>query len=268
VLGAHNARLDRVRALRTKKGRREQGRFPIEGATLLDEAARSGIAIEELYGTPAALEASAAAAALESRGIPVYRIDDRAMGRLSDLETSPGLLAVAAVSLRPVADLFSSAGLVLTLAGVSDPGNAGTLLRAAEAFGASGVVFDPGAVEPHAPKVVRAAMGSLFRLRLAVASAQETAEAARGWEITGLDLGGERIDGLAWATRSLLVVGQERHGLGDWKQSCTRLAAIPTMGKVESLNASVAGGIALYQAGKRMPAGASEGSPPEAVKRV
>ena len=256
MLGAHNARLDRVRALRTKKGRREQGRFTIEGATLLDEAVRSGIAIEELYGTSAALQASEAAAGLESRGISVYRVDDRAMGRLSDLETPPGLLAVAAVSLSAVADLFSSAGLVLALAGVSDPGNAGTLLRAAEAFGAAGVVFDPGAVEPHAPKVVRAAMGSLFRLRLAVASPRETVEAAGGWETTGLDSGGERIDGLAWAARSLLVVGHERHGLGDWKPFCSRLAAIPMKRNVESLNASVAGGIALYEAAKRMDAGA------------
>jgi TrmH family RNA methyltransferase len=256
MLGAHNLRLERVRALRTKKGRREQGRFAIEGATLLHEAVRSGTPIEELYGTPEALQSSDIARRVESGGVPVYSIDERAMRRLSDLETPPGLLAVAPVSLRAVSDLFSSAGLVLALAGVSDPGNAGTLLRAAEAFGVTRVVFDRSAVEPYAPKVVRGAMGSLFRLVLAVASAAETSEAAKGWEITGLDSGGGPIEGLAWAPSSLLVVGQERHGLGDWKSVCSRLAAISMKGNAESLNAAVAGGIALYEAAKRMDAGA------------
>ncbi len=256
MLGAHNPRLERVRALRTKKGRGEQGRFAIEGATLLHEAVRSGTPIEELYGTPEALQSSDIVRRVESGGVPVYTVDDRTMRRLSDLETPPGLLAVAPVSLRDVSELFASPGLVLALAGVGDPGNAGTLLRAAEALGVTRVVFDPAAVEPFAPKVVRGAMGSLFRLRLAVASAQETSQAANGWEITGLDPGGSPIEGLAWAAQSLLVVGQERHGLGDWKSLCSRLAAISMKGNAESLNAAVAGGIALYEAAKRMDAGA------------
>jgi TrmH family RNA methyltransferase len=251
MLGAHNPRLERVRDLRTKKGRREQGRFAIEGATLLREAIRSGISIEELYGTAAALESSESARGAESSGIPVYRIDERAMRRLSDLDTAPGLLAVVPIDLRPVSELFSAPGLVLALAGLSDPGNAGTLLRAAEAFGVSAVVFGSGAVEPHSPKVVRSAMGSLFRLKVAVAAPHETAAAAPGWEITGLAAGGQPIRGLEWAPKSLLVVGQERHGLGPWAPFCSRLAAIPMTGEAESLNASVAGGIALYEATRK-----------------
>ncbi len=255
MLGAHNPRIDLVRALRTKKGRREQGRFAIEGAALLHEAARSGLQIEEVYGTSEALPSSDLVRRLESGGVPVYRIDERTMSRLSDLETSPGLLAVATAKLRDVSSLFSAPGLVLALAGVSDPGNAGTLLRAAEAFGVSRVVFDPGAVAPHAPKVVRGAMGALFRLQLCVASAKETGEAAKTWEITGLDSGGVPIEGLGWPLKSLLVVGQERHGLGEWKNVCSRLAAISMRGNVDSLNAAVAGGIALYEAAKRLDAG-------------
>jgi len=255
MLGAHNPRLDRVRDLRTKKGRREHGRFAIEGATLLREALRSGTSIEELYGTPDALESSESAREAESIGAHVYRVDERTMRRLSDLETAPGLLAVVPIELVPVSELFSAPGLVLALAGLSDPGNAGTLLRAAEAFGVSSVVFGTGTVEPHSPKVVRAAMGSLFRLKLAVADAEETAEAAAGWEMTGLAAGGEPIEGLAWSPKSLLVVGQERHGLGPWAALCSRLAAIPMKGEAESLNAAVAGGIALYEASKRAQAG-------------
>jgi len=251
MLGAHNPRLDRIRALRTKKGRREQGRFAIEGPTLLHEAVRSGVHIEELYGTPEALESIQGARALESGGVPTYRVDERTMGRLSDLETPPGLLAIAAIALHPVAEILTAPGLVLALAGLSDPGNAGTLVRAAEAFGASGVIFGSHAAEPYAPKVVRGAAGSLFRLRVAVASAQETAAAARGWQVTGLDAAGEPIEVLEWSSRALVVVGQERHGLGEWGAVCTRRAAIAMAGRIESLNAALAGGIALYEAAKR-----------------
>jgi TrmH family RNA methyltransferase len=251
MLGAHNPRLDRVRALRTKKGRREQGRFAIEGATLLHEAVRSGVRIEELYGTPEALESAPSARDLEAGGVPAYRVDERTMRRLSDLETAPGLVAVAGVAFHPLAELFAQPGLMLALADLSDPGNAGTLLRAAEAFGVSGVIFGSHAVEPYAPKVVRGSMGSLFRLRLAVASPAETAAAAQGWNVTGLDSAGEPIEALEWPSQTLLVLGQERHGLGEWEAVCTRLAAIGMKGRVESLNAALAGGIALYEAAKR-----------------
>lgn len=250
MLGAHNPRLDRVRALRTKKGRREQRRYAIEGPTLLREALRSGLSIEELYGTPEAIETSESAREAESAGTAVFRVDERAMRRLSDLETAPGLLAVIPIEMRPVAELFHDPGLVLALAGLSDPGNAGTLLRAAEAFGASGVVFGSGSVDPHSPKVVRSAMGSLFRMKVAEAPAAETGAAAAGWEITGLDSGGAPIGTLAWDARSLLVVGQERQGLGPWTALCGRLAAIPMAAGAESLNASVAGAIALYEASR------------------
>jgi len=251
MLGAHNPRLDRVRALRTKKGRREQGRFAIEGATLLHEAVRSGVRVEELFGTPDALESAQSARDLEAAGVPAYRVDERTMHRLSDLETAPGLIAVAPISIRPLAELFARPGLMLALADLSDPGNAGTLLRAAEAFGVSGVIFGSRAVEPHAPKVVRGSMGSLFRLPLSVASAAETAAAAQDWNVTGLDSAGEPIEALEWPSPALLVIGQERHGLGEWEAVCTRLAAIGMKGQVESLNAALAGGIALYEAAKR-----------------
>ncbi|HET9393934.1 MAG TPA: RNA methyltransferase [Candidatus Rubrimentiphilum sp.] len=253
MLGSHNPRLDRVRALRTKKGRREQGRFAIEGATLLHEAVRSSVRIEELFGTPAALESSQTARDLEAAGVPAYRVDERTMRRISDLETAPGLVAVAPIAFHSLSEVFAQPGLVLALAGLSDPGNAGTLLRAAEAFGVSGVVFGSHSVEPYAPKVVRGSMGSLFRLRLAVASPAETAAAAEGWDVTGLDSAGAPIEALEWASKTLLVVGQERHGLGEWEPVCTRLAAISMKGRLESLNAALAGGIALYEAAKRVP---------------
>jgi TrmH family RNA methyltransferase len=91
ILSPHNPRIERVRDLRTPRVRRERGRFVFEGPTLLAEAASSGLAIEELYGTEAALAAHAGLiAALEGGGTPVFVLPERALARLSDVETPSG----------------------------------------------------------------------------------------------------------------------------------------------------------------------------------
>jgi len=242
-------RLAAVSSLREKKGRSKLGRFAFEGPTLLREAIESGLVVEAIYATEAALPKVPAAA---EREIPTFILDQRAMRRISDLHTPPGIVAVAPMRFERPDALLGEPGLVLALADLSDPGNLGTLLRCAEAAGASGVLCGDLGVEPYHPKVIRSAMGSLFRLRIAVANAREVGRAASGWEVTGLDAGGEPIDGLAWSQRTILVVGGERRGLGNWEDLCSRRAAIPMAGRTESLNAAVAGGIALYEASKRL----------------
>ena len=161
---------------------------------------------------------------------------------------------VVVVSAGPerVAGLFDTPGLQERpeLADLNDPGNAGTLLRSAEALGASGVVFGNLGVDPFHPKVVRGAMGALFRLPLALASPEEVELAARsaGIPVFGLAMDGDALAGIAFPPDFILAVGHERHGLGRWEGLCGRLASIPMRGHVESLNAGVAGSIALYEA--------------------
>jgi TrmH family RNA methyltransferase len=142
--------------------------------------------------------------------------------------------------------------VVLGLADVNAPGNAGTLLRSAEAFGITRVICGSRGAEPHLPKVVRGAMGAIFRLRIAVATPADLNAVLGDWEVTGLAAEGEPLDRLHWHSHSLLLVGNERHGLGPWQALCTRRAAIAMRGAAESLNAGVAGSIALYEATKRL----------------
>lgn len=247
-LGAHNARIDAARDLLTKRGRKQQGRFAFEGPTLLQEARDAGVRIESLYVTQSAYDAVPLAARLESEGVPVYVVDERAMRRISDVETPSGVLGVAPVRLSEPGQILQHPGLVLLLADVNDPGNTGTLFRSAEAFGASGIIAGSLGAEPYLPKVVRSAMGALFRLPIAVAEPAEIAALLAGWEVTGLAAAGQPLGGLPWGTRNVLVVGNERRGLGRWEALCTRLGAIPMPGKAESLNAAAAGAIALYEA--------------------
>jgi RNA methyltransferase, TrmH family len=250
-LGAHNARIDRARSLLTKKGRRELGRFSFEGATLLSEALAAGVAIDEIFVTQSVYDATPVLHEAERADVPVYVVDERSLERLSDVQTPSGIVAVAPLKLYGAAQLLETRGVVLALADVNDPGNAGTLLRSAEAFGVRSVLFGNRGAEPHLPKVVRGAMGAIFRLRLGIAGASELRPFLSGWDVTGLAAQAEPLGGLEWGPRSVLVVGNERHGLGPWESLCTRFAAIPMRGAAESLNAGVAGSIALYEATKR-----------------
>ena len=249
ALSPHNPRIERVRDLRTPRGRRERGRFVFEGPTLLAEARSSGLAIEELYGTEHALAAHAALVAeLEGAGTPVFVLPDRALARLSDVETPPGLLAVAVTPTSDPATILERSGAVLLLAGIGDPGNAGTLLRSAEAFGAAGVLFGRGGVDPFAPKVVRAAMGSLFRLPVAAVDASELLEAAQaaGRPIIAATLDGEPLATAALPANAILAVGNERHGVAGFLPRWDAAIRIEQASATESLNAAVAGSILLY----------------------
>jgi TrmH family RNA methyltransferase len=251
-LGAHNARLDVARDLLTKKGRRDRGLFSFEGPTLLADALESGTPIESLYVTKAMYEATPLALELESRGVDVYIVDERSMRKISDVETPSGIVAVAPARLDAAADLLDAPGVVLVLADVNDPGNAGTLLRSAEAFGVDRVIFGSRGVEPHNPKVVRAAMGAIFRERIAVVTPADLHAVLGDWEVVGLTAEGEPLHGVRWHHRCALVVGNERHGLGPWQPLCTHFASIPMRGQADSLNAAIAGSIALYEAAKRV----------------
>lgn len=251
-LGAHSPQLAAARELLSKKGRREQGRFAFEGPTLLAEALDANVAIDAVYVTAQAFERYAECARAERDGVAVYLADDKAIARISDVETPSGIVCVSATRAQTPQALLEDPGLVALLAGISDPGNAGTLLRSAEAFGVTRVLFGTGSVDPYHPKVVRAAMGAIFRLGLAPAEPAELEAAVdAGWTVTGLDARGEPIAGLSWPQRSVLAVGSERHGLGDFAPLCGRTAAIPMAGQAESLNAAIAGSIALYEAAKR-----------------
>ena len=249
-LGAHADGVADVRALLRVKGRREQSRFAFEGATLLDEARRSATAVEAIYATHSAYENVPLIRELEALGTRVYIVDDRVAAKISDLETPTGIVAITSLRVEPLDALLRDPGLVLVLADLNDPANAGTLLRSAEAFGVAGVVFGRLGVDPYHPKVVRGAMGAIFRLRLSLADPSELqiAATARGTTVYGLSVDGTPIESAVFAPRSALVVGHERRGLGAWEALCTQRLALAMPGAAESLNAAIAGSIALYLA--------------------
>jgi RNA methyltransferase, TrmH family len=254
-LGNHAQRLREARALRSAKGRSEQKRFAFEGATLLGEARAGGLAVEELYATQAAYDATALVRDYDASGTPTFILEERAFASISDLATPRGIVGVAPIRLTSLERLLGLGTPILVLADVADPANAGTLLRSADAFGCPGVVFGRLGVDPYNPKVVRGAMGALFRVCVAVAEPADldAAAEAAGFTVVGLAAQGEPLAQERWDVPVALVVGHERRGLGRWAPLCRRVLAIPMVPSAESLSAAVAGSIALYEAARRRP---------------
>ena len=254
ALSPQNPRLGRLRDLLDVRGRREQGRFLIEGPTLVAEARASGRRVPELYATDAAADRYAdLIAAAEGAGASAYTVAGPAMARLSDLASPPGLIAVVELPGARAADVLTRPGPVLLLAGVGDPGNAGSLIRSAEAFGAAGVLAARGGVDPFSPKVVRAAMGSLFRLPLAVVTAEEALDAAAGAgrPVIAADLHGEPLWQTELPPNAVLAIGNERHGVAAFLPRWDRAVRVEQAGQAESVNAAVAGSIFLYVMSRR-----------------
>jgi RNA methyltransferase, TrmH family len=257
-LGAHNPRVALARDLLSAKGRKAHGLFSFEGPTLLAQALQVGTPVRALYVTAHIGETTSLVPQVQAQGIEVFIVDERTMRKISDVETPTGILAVAEIRLYGISELLAIGGVILVLADLNDPGNAGTLLRSAEAFGVGGVLFGSRGVEPHHPKVVRSAMGAIFRQRIGVCDPLQLKGALTGWEVIGLAADGEPLHRVLWRDRTMLLVGNERHGLGPWQPLCGRVAAIPMRAQSESLNAAVAGSIALYEASRR-----TDASPPD-----
>ena len=158
---------------------------------------------------------------------------------------------VAAVARIPPAASDAGRDLVLVLAGVSDPGNLGTLLRTAEAVDAA-VVLTEGSVDPWSPKVVRASAGSVLRVPVATRPAPEALDAlaAAGLALVGTrSRGGARPEALDLRAPVALVLGGEAHGLpAEVEERIERWATLPMVGRVESLNVAVAGSVLAFEA--------------------
>jgi TrmH family RNA methyltransferase len=248
LLTAGNARVKQARKLSRRSERSERRLFLAEGWKALAEAKAVPGCVVEVFATAAA--AAEHAALLD--GLAVHLVEDRAAASLSGAVTPSGIVGVCRFVDRPLGVVLQGRTVVVC-ADVRDPGNAGTIIRTADAAGASGVVLAGHSVDPYNDKAVRASVGSLFHVPIAVAGdAAAAVEAAReaGYVVLAADGAGEvdlfAADGLmdgkvAW------LFGNEAWGL---PQELAALAdhrvAIPILGRAESLNLATAAAVCLY----------------------
>jgi TrmH family RNA methyltransferase len=185
------------------------------------------------------------------RKVQVIRVPDAVFSEIAATETSQGVMALVRPPEWQLDQLFRGKSLVVVLDGVQDPGNAGAIMRAAEAFGATGAIFVKGSVSPYNPKTIRASAGSLFRLPFAAGLDESLTMAVvtqRRLDVYAAMPRAEIVAGDAdLRRRCAIIIGSEGRGVGQRFASVAQPIRIPTRG-VESLNAAMAAGILLYEA--------------------
>jgi RNA methyltransferase, TrmH family len=256
-----SVRSPRLKAARrlTKRALRQRARaFLAEGPQAVTEAFSSGAPVSELFVTTAARVRHADLVAEMARsGVPVHAVSGEVMAELAQTVTPQGLLAVCGfvdVPLDQALDGPSAPSLVAVLASVRDPGNAGTVLRAADAAGAGAVLFSDASVDPYNGKAVRASAGSLFHLPLVAGVRLEPAVSAlraAGLRVLAADAGGGRtLDDLSpdeLAAPAAWIFGNEAWGMPEPVLALAdESVAVPIYGRAESLNLATAAAVCLY----------------------
>jgi TrmH family RNA methyltransferase len=244
-----------VAKLTKKESRVETGLFLLEGPQGLKEALQRPKLVEKIFATEAFKEKypDLISRAEQSR-VTLTLVSDAALKSLSDTTTPQGVVAVCQqfhVSLEDV--LASKPKLIAFLAQIRDPGNAGTVLRAADAAGADAVVFSKGSVDIYNPKVVRSTTGSMFHLPFVVEADIDLAIQTfkdSGLQVLAADINGSSLAGLDSSTLvkpTVWLFGNEAWGLEPEVASLAdTLVQVPIYGAAESLNLATAASVCLY----------------------
>ena len=231
ITSPHNEQLKEVRKLAGRKWRDKLRQFVAEGEDLIEAAARAGWQPEALY-------------AAEGSGLDGVPVAPHVLATVSQLGSGTRALGIYGMRWAPA----PLGPVCLALWGVNDPGNVGTALRSALAFGAGSVALGPGSADPYGPKAVRASMGALFEMP--VARVRDVAELP-GRRIALVAREGVPLDAVEGGGDVTLVVGAEREGLpGKVVAACDEVAHIPI--RSESLNAGTAATVALYELDRRI----------------
>jgi TrmH family RNA methyltransferase len=265
--GAHSPRLKAARRLTKRAFRQRERAFLAEGPQAVAEAHRCGAHVTDLFVTvPARSRHSDLVHAIADAGVPVHVVSGEVMAELAQTVTPQGLLAVCDFIDVPLTEIIGPAGhpgaaggtrpsLVALLANVRDPGNAGTVLRTADAAGAHAVVFADASVDPYNGKCVRASAGSLFHLPVVAGARLEdavttmrdaglrivAADGRAGHSLDDPDVQARLAEPTAW------MFGNEAWGLPpELVALADEPIAVPIYGRAESLNLAAAAAVCLY----------------------
>jgi TrmH family RNA methyltransferase len=250
-----NARVKELRAAFQGNARLSGGLVAIEGDHLLEEALGSGMLLKTVFVS-------------ERRGLPkivprdveVVRLTEEVFRSAVETQSPQGVAALMVPPVSVVDDAMGSgeaAPLILVAVGLQDPGNMGTLVRSAEAFGATGVLTTPGTVSGWNQKALRASVGSVFRVPVVGVDASEMEELKRRGVRLIAAVGSDGVGVTAaqemdFRGACAVMIGNEGSGLAkEWMEMCDARVTIPCPGPVESLNAAVAGSLLLYEASRQ-----------------
>jgi TrmH family RNA methyltransferase len=254
VTSLQNPTVKFIRSLEMRKVRRESGLFVAEGASLLVTARDTGWEPRTLVfhsdtaatSTHRQLIGWAANARAE-----ILEVSEAVLAKITSKENPQNLLAVFAQRWHELPHDLAENDLWLALEEVRDPGNLGTIIRTADAVGASGVILVGSCCDPYSREAVRATMGSIFSVPLIQTDRPRFLDWRRGWpgDVVGTHLAASQdFRAVRFRPPTLLLMGSEGPGLSDeLAESCTRLVKIPMAGGLDSLNLAIATALTLYQ---------------------
>lgn len=237
-----NPKVQTWKSLKDRKGRKENGCFLVEGRKMVEEAAASRFPVEAILADAERMQDFTL-----PEGIPVYTMPEHVLAAVCDTKTPQGIAAV--VRMTNSAEL---GGKLVAMDGVQDPGNVGTIIRTADAAGIEGVLLSSQCADIFSPKVLRATMGSIFRMGMVVTD--DLPGELEKLKAAGSSVISSQLDGEPFYERSpvgekfCLVIGSEGNGVTPEVQAvATQRVKLPMRGGAESLNAAVAAGIMMYE---------------------
>jgi len=257
IEGRHNALVKELRTAFAHGELTPDGYCAIEGMRILEEAIRSGLKFKAVFFRVSAENRAERLLPQLAAHVETLLLPDKLFASAVPSETPQGVAALVRCKLFKLEDILakSQAGPLLAIAGVQDPGNLGTILRSAEAFGAGGILLGEGTVSPFNSKVIRASAGSVFRLPLAQAKLMGTLDQMRDLGLRLIATSSHKGTPLYQAklTGSLAIfIGSEGAGLPrELLSQMTETVVISHSPIVESLNAGVAASIVLYEAARQ-----------------
>jgi len=247
-----NARVKQLRAAFEGRARLSGGMVAIEGDHLLAEALCSGMVLKTVF-----VSERREVPKIVPRSVEVVRLTDDVFQSAVETQSPQGVAALIVPPVPTLEDALVGTPLILIAAGLQDPGNLGTLVRSAEAFGATGVLTTPGTVSAWNQKALRASVGSVFRVPVVAVTLEDVAALkTRGVRLLAAvgtdDFGTKAAQDVDFTSACAVMIGNEGAGLAaEWMELADARVTIPCPGAVESLNAAVAGSLLLYEASRQ-----------------
>ena len=247
ITSVQNPQIKALRALKDKKAREEAGCFIAEGYKMTCEAAENARVRSVLFESTALEKWPQLLETLAAQGAQLFCVSDAVLKAVCEAKTPQGLAACVDFPKKRAL----GGKLIVALDGVQDPGNVGTIIRTADAAGFEGVLLAPGCADVYSAKVLRATMGSVFRMAIEYTSDFPAALAQlreQGYDVLSSELSGSPFYGRKKSEKAVLIIGNESVGVSDAASAqATQRLRLPMRGGAESLNAAVAAGIMIYE---------------------
>jgi len=255
ITSSKNSIIKEIKSLKLRKYREELGLFFIEGLRMAEEAIKENARIVRVLMSDRFEEGEAAGSIVkwsEKNGCQTIVVPDSLFEEISDTKTPQGILMIAETRFYEVDEILGNTNCLLVLDSIQDPGNLGTIIRTADAAGFTGIIISKGCVDAYSPKVLRSTMGSIFRMPLCFTDSLESM--LKKIKLKGIRVYASHLSAkescyeINMTNNIAIIIGNEANGISnEILPYADKLIKIPMYGRTESLNASIAAGILMFE---------------------